>query len=380
MKVVTILYNTSHYIILFRLNLIKALQKEGYKIIAISPLDNYSHLLEKEGVKHIPVIIDNKGYKIIDDLKFLIKIYMIYRKISPYAALHFTIKPNIYGSIAARLVGVPVVNNVTGLGTAFLSGRYLSEAFNILYRFSFKKTYLTFFQNKYDRDHFLKKRIIGEYNSALLPGSGIDLEKFTDSSPAKRNIKFTFLMVARVIKDKGIFEYIDAIRFLWSQGYEFNAQLLGQLDVKNRGSIDKDKLAEWVGEGVIEYLGVADDVREFMLEADCVVLPSYREGTSKVLLEAAALSRPIVTTNVPGCNNVVVDGVNGYLCEPRSYLDLANSMKKIFLATVDERNSLGAAGRRIVVDNFDEKIVINSYIKALNLIPGNLDSGYSKHS
>jgi glycosyltransferase involved in cell wall biosynthesis len=213
-------------------------------------------------------------------------------------------------------------------------------------------------------DLFLKKKLVKRQISSLLPGSGIDIERFS-YQPYRPGDPFTFLMVSRLIYDKGVLEYVEAARKLRYQGLSARFQLLGAKDPEHKRGIPLKEIDRWIESGIVEYLGTTDDVRKPVSKADCVVLPSYREGTPRTLLEAASLGRAIVATNVPGCNNVVQDGVNGLLCQPRSADDLAEKMKK--MAETDQvlvRN-MGMEGRKIVEQRFDEKIVINKYIDAI---------------
>ncbi len=367
-KIIAITNNTSHYIIVFRLNLIRALQENGCRVIAIAPTDKYSLELEKHGVEYIPVDIDNKGTNPAKDAKLLVSLYKIYKATRPDAILHFTIKPNIYGSIAAGMLKIPVINNVTGLGTAFLSGgplQYISER---MYRFAFKKANKVFFQNDIDHKFFLGKNLVNILRSEVIPGSGVDTTRFSPRIHTRQKNKFVFLLIARVIKDKGILEYIEAAEILKSRGINFESRLLGQIGSENRGALSQNDVNSWVAKGLINYLGEHEDVRDAIADADCIVLPSYREGTSKSLLESAAMGKPIIASDVPGCNNVVEDGFTGYLCKPRNALDLANKMEAMINLPATIRNKFGEAGRKKMTMHFDEKIVIKRYLEALSLV------------
>ena len=201
----------------------------------------------------------------------------------------------------------------------------------------------------------------------VLPGSGIDTNQF---APIKNepNKSFTFLLISRLIYDKGILEYIEAIEQLKKEGIKAKFQLLGQMDPAHKRGIPEKTIQEWIEKNQVEYLGTTEDVRSYIQNADCVVLPSYREGTPKTLLEAASMAKPIVTTNVPGCNNVVMDGKNGFLCKVKDSKDLANKMKTMHNLPEDQRFAMGINGRDYIVNNFDESIVINKYIESINKI------------
>lgn len=368
MKKIAILYNTSHYIILFRTNLIQTLQQLGYEIIAIAPKDEYSDKFKEMGVKYVPMDMDNKGINPLRDFMLILKLFSCFKRINPNVILNYTIKPNIYGSIAASLLNIPVINNVTGLGTSFLSDGILRKISQTLYRLAFRRARMVFFQNQDDYDYFVEKQIVSIGNSDILPGSGVDTDKFIPIPDLPKNDKFTFIMIARLIKDKGVVEYVEAVKVLKNKGLDFNATLLGQIGVNNRSAISREQLDEWTREQYITYLGECEDVRVHIASSECVVLPSYREGTSKVLLEAASMGKPIIASNVPGCNNVVKNGVNGFLCEPRNHCDLATKMKNMISLSNSEREWFGAQGRKLIVECFDERIVIQKYVKTIQSI------------
>jgi len=366
MKKIIITYNTCHYIFLFRVNLIRALQLNGYQVVAVAPEDKYSARLKELGVQFVPVNVDNKGLNPIKDLFLLIDFVRVFKRVNPEVILNFTIKPNLYGSIAASYLGIPVVANVTGLGTAFLRGGLIKLIAKLLYASAFRNVGMVFFQNFYDHEQFLRWGHVSATNSDLLPGSGVDISKFSPDCAPRLNGMFRFLLIARMIRDKGIVEYAEAVRLLKAYGVDFEACLLGQVDVENRGSISREVIKQWERDGLISYLGEVNDVRSEIGAADCVVLPSYREGTSKTLLEAASMALPLIATDVPGCNNVVIDGENGYLCEARNASSLAECMKRMMDLDVKARIEMGRRGRERMINFFDEKIVVDKYIEAIH--------------
>ena len=353
---------------MFRLNLIHKLQEAGYDVIAIAPYDEYSDRLAIEGVQHISVNIDNKGTSPLEDLKLIKDLYAIYKEIKPDIILQYTIKPNIYGSIAARLADIPVINNITGLGTVFLNEGFLQKITKILYKISFKRVEKIFFQNSYDKQLFFDNDLVDKLKVDLLPGSGIDTKKFIPQTDVQENNKFIFLLIARIIRDKGIIEYVEASKLLNTKYNNVEFQLLGQLGTINKSAINKEEVENWQNKGIINYLDSVDDVRSYIAQVDCIVLPSYREGTSKTLLEAASMAKPIITTDVPGCNNIVSDGVNGLLCKVKDSVDLAAKMEIMINLSEDERETMGKNGREKMIDEFEEEIVIQKYLDAIEII------------
>jgi len=360
---IAIVINTSWNIYNFRKGLIKNLLKQGHEVFAIAPQDDYSEKLKNLGCHYVPVSLDNKGSNVKKDFIFLLDLYFIYKKIKPDIILHYTIKPNVYGTIAAYLRGIPCINNVSGLGTVFLRDNWTSKIALTLYKIAFLFPKKVFFQNKDDKALFIKKRLIKRELTDILPGSGIDLNHFKPA-PFIKNETFTFLLIARLLFDKGIIEYIKAIKTLRRMGVPAHFQLLGLIDHSHLG-ITQEDLNSWIKEGLIEYLGFTEDVRPSIYKADCIVLPSYREGTPRTLLEAASLAKPIIATNVPGCTEIVVDEVNGFLCEVKNPRDLAYKMIKMIELSTEEIKEMGVQSRKQVERKFDEKEVISKYNEAL---------------
>lgn len=362
---IAIVLNTSWNIYNFRMNFIKALIKEGHEVHTIAPYDEYtSHLVDAGCIYHA-VKMDSRGANPIKDLALIVELYMIYRRVKPDVILHYTIKPNVYGTLAAAILRIPVVNNVCGLGTAFLKRNLVSLFAIILYRVSFRFADRVFFQNQEDMKLFLRKRLVREAAVDILPGSGIDLTRFAPMA-FSRNKRFTFLLISRLITDKGIMEYIAAVKHLKAAGVEASFQLLGAKDPQHQRGIQENVIQEWIDSGTIDYLGTTDDVRTFISKADCIVLPSYREGTPRTLLEAASSAKPIIATNVPGCNDVVENEVNGLLCRIKDPEDLAEKMRVMTGLSDDRLKQFGTNGRARMEAHYDESLVIDKYLVALN--------------
>jgi glycosyltransferase involved in cell wall biosynthesis len=361
---VAISINTSWNIYNFRLGLVKALLEADHEVIAIAPLDNYTDYLKDIGCSIVSLDVDNTGSNPVKDIKLYWAYYNIYKKVNPDIILHFTIKPNIYGTLAARRLNIPVINNVSGLGTVFLNANITSFIAKQLYRLAFRKAELIFFQNEIDKQDFLKHVMISDDRVDLLPGSGINLNEFV---PLKKesNSTFNFLMVSRILIDKGIYEYVEAARILKDQLKNVSFQLLGKLDENHKRGIPAKELKSWQEDGIIEYLGSTDTVEDVIKNADCVVLPSYREGTPRTLLEGAAMGKPLIATNVPGCNHVVMDGVNGFLCKVKNSESLANAMQKMYALDGKKRESFGKSSRSMVEEIFDEHIVVQKYMHSI---------------
>lgn len=366
MSIIAITSNTSWYLYNFRKNTILSLLNEGYQVIAISPEDDYSQKLEALGAKFIHVDIDQGGTNPIKDLKTLLCFKRIFSENNINVVLNFTPKNNIYSTLAASINGVRVINNVAGLGVLFINESITSKIARILYKFSQRYADKIFFQNEDDRTLFLENQMARKEITDRLPGSGADLSRF-ELSPAVDDGTIRFLLIARMLYDKGIGHYVEAARSLRKKyGDSVEFRLLGFLDVNNPSAVSKEEMQKWTDEGIVSYLGVSDKVEEEIAQVDCMVLPSfYREGVPKSLLEAGAMGKPIVTTDNVGCRETVDHGVNGFLCEPRSTESLEKMLDKVIRMTHEDRLAMGIKSREKIEKEFDEQIVINKYLAAV---------------
>ena len=364
---VALVINTSWNIWNFRRGLVRALQAAGHEVLAIAPPDAYSGRLETElGCRYVPIMMENKGTNPLRDLQLTRRFVAVYRRERPDVVLHFTIKPNIYGTLAARLAGVPSINNVSGLGTVFIVENLVSRVARGLYRLAFRFPRKVFFQNNDDRELFIRYGLIRPALTGLVPGSGVDLMRFCPQPAQLSGGAFTFLMVARVLYEKGIVEYLEAARQVRAElGAGVQFQLLGSLDEAGGVGMPRATFEQWLAEGHVHYLGTSDNVAEHLHRADCVVLPSYREGTPKTLLEAAACGKPLVTTDVPGCRETVQHGLNGYLCQVRSTADLAAKLLAVAQLPPARLAAMGAASRQLAEEKFDEQLVLQQYLAAV---------------
>ena len=364
---IAIVLNTSWNIYNFRMPFVKTLLAEGHEVHTIAPHDEYSHFLTEAGCIHHDLKMDSRGANVIRDFLLIFELTSKYRAIKPDVVLHYTIKPNVYGTLAAAFLRIPSINNVCGLGTIFLKKNWITSFALSLYKLAFLFPKKVFFQNPDDLSLFVEEKLVSKKITDLLPGSGIDLQHF---SPAafSRNKKFTFLLVSRLITDKGILEYIDAIKQLKSLGIDAKFQILGAKDPEHKRGIKLEVIDEWINTGTVEYLGTTKDVRPFIQQADCIVLPSYREGTPRTLLEAASSAKPIITTDVPGCHHVVTNQYNGLLCKLKDATDLAEKMKTMAGFDDETLKKLGINGRKKVEQEFDQAIVIKKYMEAIRQV------------
>lgn len=364
--------NAAWNILNFRMPLVLALLDKGHKVTILAPADGAEAQLEAAGCRFLPLYMNVKGLSPRDDHALMRRFRRIFAAERPDLVLSFTIKNNIFGALAARRLGLPFLPNVTGLGTAFMSGGLLQRVAELLYRRAFSRVPCVFFQNEEDRDLFLARRLVRPEQVRLLPGSGVDLEHFapapvpTEASEAQPS----FLMIARLLRDKGVVEYVEAARIIRSRRPDIRFRLLGAVGVENRSAIGPETLAEWQREGVIDYLGTTSDVRPVIREADCIVLPSYREGAPRTLIEAGAMARPAITTDVPGCRSVVESGVTGFLCEARDAQSLAAALERFLLLPPQDRKAMGSAARDRMERIYDQAHVVTACATEISRVTG----------
>jgi glycosyltransferase involved in cell wall biosynthesis len=291
----------------------------------------------------------------------------LYRRLKPTMALHFTIKPAIYGSFAARKLRIPYVNTIPGLGTPFIRENWVTRVVEVLYRLSQARAERMFFLNDDDHQVFLSRHLATPERMEVLRGEGVDLEHFpvTDFPD---DTDFRFLFIGRMLRDKGVVEFVEAARKMRSTASHARFQLLGPCGVENRTAIPREMLDAWVREGIVEYLGEVNDVRPHIARAHCIVLPSYREGSPRALLEGAAMGRPLIATDATGCRGIVDDGVNGFLCRTRNAEDLAEKMQRVLNMPAEARRAMGEAGRAKVEREFSEGRLINRYRNIIDQI------------
>jgi glycosyltransferase involved in cell wall biosynthesis len=357
--------NSCWNLVNFRGSLIEGLERAGYRVAALAPADASADDLRRRGVDVHDMPLARSGMNPLADALLLLRYRAALSKIRPAAYCGFTIKPNVYGAVASRMLGVPAINNVTGLGTTFLSHKLMWWFTARLYRCAFRRSHRIFFHNEEDFAIFVKEGIVRAEQGAVIPGSGIDLEEFSPVDEPKTDEPPAFLFIGRAIRDKGIGEFVEAARLLRARMPDVRFQILGNPDPGNPTSASAAEFQSCIDEGLIEHLGEHPDVRPYVRSATAVVLPSYREGMSRALLEGAAMGKPLVGTDVAGCRELVEEGITGALCEPRDAASLADAMERIARSSPAGRRTLGLAARRKVERRFGEAIVVEAYLKAL---------------
>jgi glycosyltransferase involved in cell wall biosynthesis len=363
--VVCLSANTTWYIVNFRMRLIECLQAEGWRVVVYAPADRHVATLAARGIEHVPMHLVNGGTNLLRETGAIARIYRTLSILRPDVILTFTPKINIYVSLAARALSIPVLANISGLGRAFVAGGWLEIVSKLLYRQALRWPSMVFFQNEEDRTAFVGAGLVAAERTQRLPGSGVDVDRFT---PRERDphAAFHFLLVARLLWDKGVGEFVEAARIVRARHPAVEFALAGFLDVDNPSAVPRESVEAWDREGVVRYLGSFDDMVPVYGATDCVVLPSYyREGVPRSLLEAASMGKPVITTDSVGCRDTVADGVTGRLVRPRDVDDLAGAMLSMVEQSQDSRREMGEASRERALRLFDERIVLSAYRQAM---------------
>jgi len=365
-RTVVVTANSSWNLANFRAPIIRSLVSEGFRVVALAPADSATPALEAMGARFEPIAIDSRGLSPMRDVALALAYRRFFKRLAPAAVLTFTPKPNIYGALAAGLCGVPAISTVTGLGTGFLSGRALQSLVSLLYRIAFRRSTRVFFHNPEDLELFVERGLVRRDNAGLVAGSGVDLDRFAPSARDKPNAVPTFLFIGRFLKDKGVAEFIEAARAV-GRGRAARFQLAGTIEAHPK-AVSRSLIESAERSGTVELLGTTSDIRTFIRNADCVVLPSYREGLPRVLLEASAMATPVIATDVPGCRQAVEHGVTGLLCAPRSPASLAEAITAIAEMSPAERAEMGRRGRAKARREFSQERVIATYFASLRAL------------
>ena len=360
-KKILMIGNSELVIFKFRRELVERLVSEGYEVYTAYPVTEFGNgeIAEKFGCHFVELEISSHGTNPFADLALIRRLKKLMRNIRPDVVLSYTIKPNLYGAVAAAKYRIPIIANVTGLGTAVEQAGFLQKVTVALYRYAFPKTQHVFFQNT-ENEQFFASRHIADGKREIIPGSGVNLERFNPLEYPKGEINFLFM--ARIIKEKGIDQYLDAAKAIRAKYPETRFHVIGLCDDEHY----KQVLADCEAKDIIKYHGLQNDVRPFHQNSACTVHPTYYpEGLSNVLLESCASARPIITTDRSGCREVVEDGLNGFVCRQQDSADLTAKIEQFLALPWEARRDMGLAGRAKVEREFDRNIVINKYIEQI---------------
>lgn len=367
-KRIVVIDNHALPLVSIRKNLMKAIKDGGHELFVLTGKSEAYDSLEAEGYHMIDV-----GYSVqnpISVLKYIFRLRKVLKEINPDIFLPFTIRPVLYGNLAASSLNIDTITNITGIGPLFTNSGLSYTVARTIYPFALRKTKKIFFQNFDDMEIFINKEFAPREICERLPGSGVNYKHYAPIAATNKEEAFSFVFISRLVKDKGIGEYVEAARIMRKKYSEIKFKVIGpfwELNLK-ANTITKEDMAAWEEEGIIQYLGEQKDIRPFVAAADTIVLPSYREGTSNVLLESASMAKPLITTNVTGCKEIVDDGETGFLCKVRDAEDLAEKMEAMYLLSEKEREEMGKRGREKVIKEFDRQIVIDAYLRAIQEI------------
>ena len=355
-KKVLILSNHHSYTYNFRKEIIKRLIDEGYEVHITLPYGEKVKLLEEMGCIYTESPLDRRGMNPSTDFKLIKSYYRLIRRIKPDVVLSYTIKPNIYGGIICRVLKIPLIANVTGLGTAVGNESILQRVLVTLYKSAFKKAECVFFQNESNKDFFMNHGItLKRYK--VIPGSGINIDEFQYQEYPKDNNSVRFLFIGRIMKDKGIEELIEAAKRIKEEHTNVQFDALGFFEDEY-----KDKVEILQKKNIITFHGVKDTVREYLKSSHAVIHPTYHEGMSNVLLEAAATGRPVLASNIPGCKEIFDEGISGFGFEAKNIESLTQAILKFIKLTNQEKLTMGEEGRKKVEREFDRSIVVDAYL------------------
>lgn len=348
----------------FRLEVMIALVQSGYEVIVIAPQSAAADTLLQHNIRHIPITIQPRSINPLKDLVLLRQLVTIYQLEQFDFIFHYTTKIVLYGSIAARLTNRPQIPVMTGLGVIFSQPNVWSKILLKLYKLAFRRAVEVWFLNPFDQQLFIDNKILPTHQTFVLPSEGVNTTHYNTTLPLPTQ-PFTFVYIGRLLKEKGIEELIKATQTLQTSDIHFQVYLVGPIN-ESKSAVSKEQIIAWEQAGLIRYLQETNNVLPYYEQATCVILPSYREGVSRVLLEAASMSRPIIATDVPGCRDVVEDGYNGWLCRERDCNSLAMAMNNAMKTQLEQLCKMGQLGRKKVVDNFDINKISSIYISKLN--------------
>lgn len=362
---VLVLSNGTRVTYKFRKELLVSLLGKKYEVVLSAPDDGFCPELQCLGIRFVENPLERRGMNILKDVQVFFQYIQLIRTEKPDIILGYTIKPNIYGNLAAKFFGLPVISTITGLGDAFLSSGFFASFIRFLYRVSLSKRTRIAFQNESDKEIFLRARLTTESKCFLLPGSGVNLDEFTPL-PYPHQTKLVFTYIGRILRTKGINELLDAsqkVKKIYSD----------EVEIKIVGPLEDDyaeQIADYSTRGMITYLDFQADIRPVIKNSNCIVLPSYQEGMSNALLEAAAMARPLIATNINGCKEIINNGVNGFLCEPRSSESLFQALESFLKLSFSEKERMATESRKIVEQKFNRAVVVETMINEIfSLVP-----------
>jgi glycosyltransferase involved in cell wall biosynthesis len=346
------------------MNVLRRLTEKGYKIFVIASLDQYIHYRDAfPGLTHIPLNhLSRKSTNPWKDIQLTLELLRIYRRVRPDVLLHYTSKPNIFGGMAARILGIPSVAVVTGLGYAFIHKGMIREITILLYRLTSRFHRKFIFENQDDLSLMESLRMIRQGQGISIKGCGVNVRYFSPAGSEKEEEEIIFTFIGRLLYDKGLKEFVQAAKKILEKHEKVRFWIAGNFDYENPTSVPKSVFNGWLIKDKLEYKGFQNDIRDLIARSACIVLPSYREAIARALTEAMAMEKPVITTDTPGCNEAVEEGYNGILVPVRNSHALADAFERFIDLTPDQRIKMGKNGREKVLNEFDDTLIANQIV------------------
>ena len=361
---ILILTNSTGGLYNFRIELIEKLISVGYEVYFSVPesIENAKvKSIIKTGANHIQTSINRRGMNPLQELSLIKKYITIIKEVNPDLILTYTIKPNIYGTYVASRYGKSVIMNITGIGTSLNNNGNLAKLVKKLYKYACDRASFIFFQNESNYLFFTSNGIVNQSKTKIIPGSGVNINRFYPLKKEKQDQILRFLSIGRIMKEKGIEEYLQSAHNLTKKYTNVEFQILGGFEEEKYKKVIRN-----IKNQRVKYLGTSIDVRNQIKEVDCIVNPSYHEGMSNVLLEGAAMGKPLIASNIPGCREIIADKYNGYLFQPKAVTSLTEKLIRFIELSNEEKERMGENSRKKVVAEFDRTIVIDEYMKVIN--------------
>lgn len=352
-----IVANKGSYVKGLRLEIIEKLIEQNYIVSLVFPKDENVNFFKEIGCKHYDIELSGRGTNVVDELNLVRKLKAILKEEKPDFILTYTIKPNLYISYLAKKLKIPYLPNITGLGGAIHNKGILKIAIIYAYRFVLTDAKAVFFQNEHNKNFFIENNIIKNNQARLLPGSGVNIHKFPYSEYQVNNKKKNIVFIGRVMKEKGIEEFVRAAKIVATKHKNVFFDIYGAI-------IEKEYL-DFEKYSYIKFHGEVSDVKEVIKNAYCIVLPSYHEGMANVLLESASMGRITIATRIPGCQEIILDETTGYLVEKQNVNELVNAFEKVINLDRTRILEMSINSRKHIKENFDRDIVVNSYMNEI---------------
>jgi glycosyltransferase involved in cell wall biosynthesis len=367
MKKVLFIDNTAHHMY-GQLHNINAIRDAGYDVELLIPNDGiYFNKLEQLNYKCIGDLKTWSGMNPFQELFLFLKLRKLIKLLNPRVICSFTIKPNLYTAIITKdQCAIKQVANITGLGYAFMESGLRSKLFKMLYKYALKNISQIFFQNGDDYKLLKNYNLLSKsVKCDILPGSGVNLNQYRYMPRYNASNSYCFLYSGRLLADKGLYELIDAVKIV-KKTHQIRLIIIGNYFYDNPSAISKEQIALWENEGLIEYLGMVDNVLDYIIDCDCLILPSHREGMPRSILEASSVGRPVITVNSAGCRDAVDDGLTGFIAHVKDAQSIANMMIRFIELPNEQKLEMGVAGRRKMEKEFDQQVVVEKYLSVVN--------------